>query len=242
MSKIICLWASPRNISTAMMYSFAQREEVAVVDEPFYAYYLNNVNPKSLHPGKKEILKNQSSNFNMVLQELNELYTKELIFIKNMTHHLNGQKVDFAKNWSNVILTRSPKRSIASFSRVIKNPTLQDLGYKSQYELAKEFKKNKIKFYLIEAEDLLINPEKHLKKICDFCNLKFSKEMLSWPKGGIIEDGVWAKYWYKNVHNSTGFKESNSHEEIQLPVKYNSLYKEASFYYDALKNLIKIKC
>ena len=154
-----------------------------------------------------------------------------------MTHHLNGQMVDFAKNWSNVILIRSPERSIASFSKVIKNPTLQDLGYNLQYELAKEFQKNKIEFYLIEAEDLLINPEKHLKKICDFSNITFSKKMLSWPKGGNIADGVWAKYWYENVHNSTGFKVHNSQEETQLPVKYNSLLKEASFYYDALKNI-----
>jgi hypothetical protein len=237
MSKIICLWASPRNISTAMMYSFAQIKETIVVDEPFYAYYLNNVNPNTLHPGKKDILKSQSSNFKKVLQELNELNTKELIFIKNMTHHLDRQNIDFTKNWINIILTRSPKRSIASFSKVIKNPTLQDLGYKLQYELAKEFQKNKIEFYLLQAEDLLMNPEKHLKKICDFSKIKFSKKMLSWPKGGISEDGVWAKYWYENVHNSTGFKESNSQVEIQLPVKYNSLLKEASFYYDALKNI-----
>ena len=237
MSKIICLWASPRNISTAMMYSFAQRKEIKVVDEPFYAYYLNNVNSNTLHPGKKEILNSQSSNFNEVLQELNELNTKEPLFIKNMTHHLDGQTIDFAKNWCNIILTRSPKKSIASFSKVIKNPTLQDLGYKLQYELAKEFQTNKIEFYLLEAEDLLINPEKHLKKICAFSKFKFSKKMLSWPKGGNIADGVWAKYWYENVHNSTGFKEHSSLEEPQLPVKYNSLLKEASFYYDALKNI-----
>ena len=237
MSKVICLWASPRNISTAMMYSFAQRKDVAVVDEPFYAYYLKNVNPKTLHPGKKEILNSQSSNFKKVLEELNQLYGKELLFIKNMTHHLKGQMVGFAKNWSNVILTRSPERSIASFSKVIKNPTLQDLGYKLQFELAKEFKKNKIDFYSLEAEDLLMNPEKHLRKICDFSNIKFSKKMLSWPKGGNIADGVWAKYWYENVHNSTGFKERNSHVETSLLVKYNSLYKKASFYYDALKNI-----
>jgi hypothetical protein len=235
MSKVICLWASPRNISTAMMYSFAQRKETIVVDEPFYAYYLNNVNSNTLHPGKKEILKSQSSNFKKVLQELNELNNKDLLFIKNMTHHIDGQNIDFAKYWVNVILTRSPKKSIASFSKVIKNPTLQDLGYKLQYELAKEFQKNKIEFYLIQSEDLLMNPEKHLKKICNFSKIKFSKKMLSWPKGGITEDGVWAKYWYENVHNSTGFKEYNYQEEPQLPVKYNSLLKESSFYYDALK-------
>ena len=36
----IMLWSSPRNISTALMYSFAQREDTSVMDEPFYAYYL----------------------------------------------------------------------------------------------------------------------------------------------------------------------------------------------------------
>ena len=237
MTKVISLWASPRNISTALMYSFAQRQQTRVVDEPFYSHYLSEVNPSALHPGKKEILNSQSSNFKRVLEELNEFNSKELLFIKNMTHHLNAQKIDFAKNWFNIILTRSPKRSIASFSKVIKNFTLQDLGYKLQYELAKEFQKNKINFYLLEAEDLLLNPEKHLKKVCDFSQIKFSKEMLSWNKGGIVEDGVWSKYWYNNVHNSEGFNSSNIEEEIQFSEQHDSLFKDANFYYQALKKI-----
>ena len=36
----ICLWSGPRNISTALMYSFAQREDTMVLDEPLYAHYL----------------------------------------------------------------------------------------------------------------------------------------------------------------------------------------------------------
>ena len=52
MSQVICLWASPRNISTALMYSFAQMKDVKVLDEPFYAYYFTHVNPKINHPGK----------------------------------------------------------------------------------------------------------------------------------------------------------------------------------------------
>ena len=34
------MWSGPRNISTAMMRSFGARSDAAVVDEPFYAYYL----------------------------------------------------------------------------------------------------------------------------------------------------------------------------------------------------------
>jgi hypothetical protein len=30
--------------------------------------------------------------------------------------------------------------------------------------------------------------------------------MLSWPKGARDSDGVWGKYWYKNVWQSTQFK------------------------------------
>ena len=37
----ICLWSGPRNVSTAMMYSFAQRDDTVVYDEPFYGYYLD---------------------------------------------------------------------------------------------------------------------------------------------------------------------------------------------------------
>jgi hypothetical protein len=40
-------------------------------------------------------------------------------------------------------------------------------------------------------------------------------EMLNWPKGSRASDGVWAKYWYKSVKNSTGFA-PYSEKQIQL--------------------------
>jgi len=36
----IAMWSGPRNLSTAMMYSFGARGDCAVWDEPFYAAYL----------------------------------------------------------------------------------------------------------------------------------------------------------------------------------------------------------
>ena len=56
MIKRINLLSGPRNISTALMYSFAQRTDTKVFDEPLYAYYLKNSNAKSFHQGAEEIL------------------------------------------------------------------------------------------------------------------------------------------------------------------------------------------
>ena len=37
---IIAMWSGPRNLSTAMMRSFENREDTVVFDEPFYACLL----------------------------------------------------------------------------------------------------------------------------------------------------------------------------------------------------------
>jgi len=36
----VAMWSGPRNISTAMMRSWENRPDTEVVDEPFYAAYL----------------------------------------------------------------------------------------------------------------------------------------------------------------------------------------------------------
>ncbi|RMF66572.1 MAG: sulfotransferase family protein, partial [Calditrichaeota bacterium] len=47
------LLSGPRNVSTALMYSFAQREDTRVVDEPLYGYYLKLSGAD--HPGREEV-------------------------------------------------------------------------------------------------------------------------------------------------------------------------------------------
>ncbi len=51
---------------------------------------------------------------------------------------------------------------------------------------------------------------------------------------------IWAKHWYTNVHNSTGFQ-TYQEETIDLPDHLNPIYLEAKVYYDALiRHAIKI--
>ena len=203
--KKIMLWSSPRNISTALMYSFAQRSDTKVVDEPFYAYYLTQVNNKVDHPGKREIINSQSSSFKDIVNEIEMFMDKDILFVKNMTHHLANTNFNFSKNWFHVILTRRPQSAYISFKKVINNPTVLDLGYKEQYAIALKLKKKKIPFYILSSEELLNSPKRELENLCDYLQINFDNNMLSWDRGGIKEDGVWAKYWYENVHKSQGF-------------------------------------
>ena len=235
MSKVICLWASPRNISTALMYSFAQRSDVKVLDEPFYAHYLKNINPDIDHPGKKEILDNQSTDLKIVVKQIDILKQQYgCVFIKNMTHHLRGADFSFAEEWYNIILTRDPQKAIISFSKVIPNPTIDDLGYKLQYDLANFFTSKKINFKVISSENLLKNPKEVLSDVCKFSKMKFNPLMLSWRKGGIVEDGVWAKYWYKNVHNSDGFSPWVNKPSEEINANQFELLEQATHYYQQL--------
>ena len=38
----IAMWSGPRNVSTALMRSFGNRNDSVVIDEPFYAHYLRH--------------------------------------------------------------------------------------------------------------------------------------------------------------------------------------------------------
>lgn len=51
---IVNLLSGPRNVSTALMYSFAQRADCSVVDEPLYGHYLRLT--RAPQPHRDELL------------------------------------------------------------------------------------------------------------------------------------------------------------------------------------------
>ncbi len=231
---IIHLLSSPRNVSTALMYAFAQRSDTKVMDEPFYGYYLNRFDVD--HPDTQAIIADMTCDVDAVINQINTLQSAhEHIFIKNMAHHLIDTPVDFLSTHRTILFIRNPKAIITSFAKVIPKPTLQDIGVKHQVLLFNEL--NRIctaSPIVLEAADLLRNPEKMLKKLCAELGIPFHSDMLHWQKGGIPEDGIWANHWYKNVHASTGFLPPREAEEI-FPTHCQSLLEAALPYYETLK-------
>ena len=70
LTKRICLWSGPRNISTALMYSFSQRNDTKVFDEPLYAHYLNSTMAYQYHPGANEVLESQEKDGAKVIKNM----------------------------------------------------------------------------------------------------------------------------------------------------------------------------
>ncbi len=237
--KVINLISGPRNLSTALMYSFAQCNDITVLDEPFYGYYLQNASLENEHPSQKEVLQTMELKEEKIIEGINSLSKKKTVFVKGMAHHYLTNSPSFILNWDNVILIRHPKKLIASFSKVIHTPTMNDIGIKKASELFLFMKKSGKTPIVIDSDELLKNPKVYLKKLCDLLNIPFSEKMLRWKKGGIPEDGIWAKHWYGNVHDSEGFAEQKSSSQ-PFPKLLEPLLEEALPYYETLKNNILI--
>ncbi len=211
------------------MYSFAQRSDTLVSDEPFYACYLSKT--KADHPGREEVLKSQSSDEEIVKRELFQKRTRPVLFIKNMAHHIEVLNEDFLSRCINIFLIRDPKQLIASYAQVIEKPVMRDIGIEYEYQLFEKVKdQNPI---VIDSGLLLQNPESVLRQACERTDMKFEMEMLRWPSGPKPYDGVWAPHWYANVHRSTGFEKQPTSDR-PLPTHLHQLYEKSAIYYDKL--------
>jgi hypothetical protein len=230
----IHLISGPRNISTALMYSFAQRADMSVVDEPFYGYFLATSGRE--HPGGEEVLEVMETDAHEVITKtiLADFPTPH-VFFKNMAHHLMGEvDLAFTTECTNVFLIRDPKKLIASLALVIDKPELLDTGLALSSKLFRQIKEQSDKApVVINSGELLKNPEKYLTAVCEAIGIPFDKAMLSWPAGPRPEDGIWAKYWYASVHKSTGFTPQRSEERV-LPQVLLPLYEEALPHYEYL--------
>ena len=195
------MWSGPRNLSTAMMYAFGNRPDFAIWDEPFYAPYLAATGLD--HPMREAILAAHETDVEKVAARCAGPIPGDQphFYMKHMPHQmLPGFPLDWAKDCVNIHLIRHPARVIASYGAKRNAMTLEDIGFPQQAALY-----DKIGGVVIDSADIRADPEGMLQKLCDSIGLDFRPDMLSWPAGPRVEDGIWATHWYGAVHKSTGF-------------------------------------
>ena len=226
------MWSGPRNLSTALMRSFENRDDTIVHDEPFYSYYLSKTQLN--HPMKNEIIKTYPTSQSDIIKKITKNPKNKIYYQKHMTHHIiKNTKIEWIKKGYNCFLIRHPSKVINSYIQKNTLHNINDIGFKKQFEIFKKLKKNNLKFTVINADDILVNPIKTIKKLCKKLNINFSKKMLNWPKGNRNTDGIWSKIWYKKVLQSSTFNKYKN-EQINIPKKYSKIYDESLKYYNAM--------
>jgi hypothetical protein len=231
----LAMWSGPRNISTALMRSWGNRPDTAVVDEPFYAFYLQTTGRD--HPGAMEIMTHCETRVQQITQGLTGPVpgNRPVFYQKHMAHHLLPE-VD--RGWlgqvTNCFLIRDPAEVIPSYIKRNGEPSLEDLGFVQQAAIFDWVCRHTGKTPpVIDARDVLQNPEGILRLLCQAVGVEFDKAMLSWPPGLRDTDGIWAKYWYDEVVKSTSFQSYHPGKE-RIPERLGEVYQRCRECYERL--------
>lgn len=232
----IAMWSGPRNISTAMMRSFENRPDAAVVDEPFYAAFLAATGLD--HPMREEVLASQPTDSEAVAEAMAGPAPggAAVFYQKHMTHHMLPQfGLDWTRACRNAFLIRAPERVLASYVKKRDHPTLADIGVERQAELfEREADRLGKAPPVIEGVDVLADPRGALGRLCAALAIPFSEAMLSWPAGRRDSDGVWAPAWYDAVERSTGFEPPREEAAPRLDPGLQRVADAARPYYERL--------
>ncbi|MEQ8604371.1 MAG: hypothetical protein RIB45_13730 [Marivibrio sp.] len=232
----IAMWSGPRNISTAMMRSFENRADACVSDEPFYACYLARTGVD--HPMREAVLENQPQDFDSVAEAMQGPPPREgarIWYQKHMCQHmLGGDPLDWAGGLANAFLIRDPRAVVASFAKNRGTPEAFELGFERQREIFDHVRAAADATPpVLDAEDVLGDPERALRALCAALNVAFDPAMLAWPAGRRDSDGVWAPVWYKAVEASTGFAAAGA-APSDLPADLQRLADAARPSYEAM--------
>jgi hypothetical protein len=160
---------------------------------------------------------------------------KTIFYQKHMTHHLLP---NIDRSWldrvTNAFLIREPREVVTSFIKIAGSPRLEETGLPQQLEIFNWVRSRTGRMPpVIDSRDVLENPQRLLRLLCEALDVEFAETMLAWPPGPRDTDGVWAKYWYDAVLKSTTFQKCKPKDE-PVPSHLTGLLREAEEIYGQL--------
>jgi hypothetical protein len=232
----VAMWSGPRNLSTAMMRSFGNRADTFVSDEPFYGAFLKTGGAD--HPLRAETIAAMDCDWAWIARTIAGPVPDgaPIWYQKHMWHHMVGPigYDDFAGDFIHAFLIRAPELMIASYLRKREAAAFADFGLDRQAEFFdREADRLGHAPPVVDAGDVLADPEGTLFALCGRLGIPFDPVMLAWPPGRRATDGPWAPHWYQAVEASTGFGPPEP-LPADLPGEARRLAERCRPYYDRL--------
>ena len=191
-SVIIHLYSGPRSLSTALLYSFAQRTDTKVVDEPLYASWLYR-NPNVFRPYREELLSTTPNlDANEVLKSIYQENQKPFYFLKHIVKQFSGSNIDKSLLYDgrarHVFLIRDPFEMITSWNKKTEihheSCTLENMGFLHLAELFSDLRQHAVhKPVVLDSDWLAQSPEIALQLLCSSLNIPYMHHQLHWLPG-----------------------------------------------------------
>ena len=218
-----------------MMRSFGSRADTFVSDEPFYGCFLKDSGAD--HPMRDEVIAAMDCDWQSVMSYLRGPAQGGALvwYQKHMWHHMTGPigYSDF-EGFAHAFLIREPDRMIASYLRKRETASFENFGMERQAEFFdREAERLGHAPPVIDANDVLRNPEAVLSALCNALRIPWDQSMLSWEPGRRTTDGPWAPHWYGAVEASTGFGPPET-DAVDLPDEARRVADRCQPYYEKL--------
>ncbi|XP_029116375.1 branched-chain-amino-acid aminotransferase-like protein 2 isoform X2 [Elaeis guineensis] len=208
-----------------------------VLDEPLYANFLRVTGVE--RPYRDELLSKMESDGNKVIKEV--IFgpgKKKYRYCKHMAkQHLPNLTNDLMKKGKHFILIRNPLNVLSSFNKVAP-PSFLELGLGNLISIYSELCELGNPPAIVDADDLQKDPQAVLSGLCQDLGIPFHASMLEWEAGSKPFDGIWAPWWYGNIHKSTGFTKPCMHS-LPFPCALYDLLEQSLPFYNMLRQKIR---
>lgn len=188
----VFLWTVPRSVSTAFEFSINTLENAKVFHEPFSSPFFSSGRPSPLPaPLPKRSYKDTKEMLQASYPGIDVIFTKEHAY--SLEGRYDMLLEEGMKDFVHTFLIRDPLKAVASGYRGCGSLEVWSkfheqgiLGFYQQHDLYM-FVKEKIDPFpvVIDADDLLENPEGMMKAYCRKVGIKFKEGMTRWKAGSM---------------------------------------------------------
>ncbi|WP_433338055.1 sulfotransferase family protein [Spirillospora sp. CA-294931] len=190
----------PRARSTAIFRMMCERGDLATVFEPFSCL---------ADFGVADVGGDLVQSEPAVLAALRELSRSSVVFAKDTTENRYPEVLadeDFlARHAAHAFLIRHPRETIASCHAL--NPSIRydQIGFEALHELFALVRSHTGETpVVIDAEDLMADPEGVVRAYCARMRIPFHADALAW-RPGVRKEWLLTRKWHQDVSASSGF-------------------------------------
>jgi hypothetical protein len=233
--KVISMWSAPRSLSTVLLYSFAQHTRCQHFDEPFLWPYLKSADHFEIEGVEQHLTSDLVDPSKQYASLFSPQRGRDFHYIKNMAY----QWMDLDDTWQDAFthgfLIREPKKMLVSYLKNCASCCAEDFALDKLWSIYQRALESGQRPPIVDADDLLKEPELMLKALCETFEMPFEKEMLHWEPGPLEGDFLLETGWYRDILKSTGYRKYEPEKApIVLVACVHSICDEMQPFYDKL--------